>query len=165
LPGSASIAGGQSNEIDPNSAVVPAREGTVLWFHAGALWTEQSLEPQSLAFVDALWAVFAPGWAYADSGIVGYAQIFARLNQQTARPVFRRAARREILRLLEMRAPGMGVGGFLSVDQAGRPCGADVSFLGGASGIGLVLLGASTGVDPLWDRFLLLSPLRLEPLS
>jgi hypothetical protein len=32
-------------------------------------------------------------------------------------------------------------------------------------GIGLVLLGAATGVDPLWDRFLLLSPLRLEPLS
>jgi hypothetical protein len=61
--------------------------------------------------------------------------------------------------------PGMGVGGFLSVDQAGRPCGTDVSFLGGASGIGLVLLGAATGVDPLWDRFLLLSPLRLEPLS
>lgn len=49
--------GGQSNQIDPNSAVVPVREGTVLWFHAGALWTEQSLESQSLAFVDALWAV------------------------------------------------------------------------------------------------------------
>jgi hypothetical protein len=40
----------------------------------------------------------------------------------------------------------------------------DVSFLGGASGIGLVLLCVATGVDPLWDRFLLLSPLRLEPL-
>ena len=52
--------GGQSNKIDPNSAVVPAREGTVLWFHAGALWTEQSLEPPSLAFVDALWAVINP---------------------------------------------------------------------------------------------------------
>jgi hypothetical protein len=98
-------------------------------------------------------------------GPAGYAQIFARLCRQTGRPVFRRAARREILRLLGMRAPGMGVGGYLSVDQAGRPRGADVSFLGGASGIGLVLLGAATGVDPLWDRFLLLSPLRLEPLS
>jgi lantibiotic biosynthesis protein len=103
-----------------------------------------------------------PGIGY---GPAGYAQIFARLYRQTGRPVFRRAARREILRLLGMRAPGMGVGGFLSVDQAGRPRGADVSFLGGASGIGLVLLGAATGVDPLWDRFLLLSPLRLEPLS
>jgi len=98
-------------------------------------------------------------------GPAGYAQIFARLYRQTGRPVFRRAARREILRLLEMRAPGKGVAGFWSVDQAGRPRDADVSFLGGASGIGLVLLGAATGVDPLWDRFLLLSPLRLEPLS
>jgi hypothetical protein len=98
-------------------------------------------------------------------GPAGYAQIFARLYQQTGRPAFRRAARREILRLLEMRAPGMGVGGFSPVDSAGRPRGADLSFLGGASGIGLVLLGAATGVDPLWDRLLLLSPLRLEPLS
>jgi hypothetical protein len=98
-------------------------------------------------------------------GPAGYAQIFARLYQQTGRPVFRRAARREILRLLEMRAPGIGVGGFSPVDRADRPRGADSSFLGGASGIGLVLLGAATGVDPLWDRLLLLSPLRLEPLS
>ena len=98
-------------------------------------------------------------------GPAGYAQIFARLYRQTGRPVFRRAARREILRLLEMRAPGMGVGGFFSVDRAGRPRGQDFSLLGGASGIGLVLLGAATGVDPLWDRFFLLSPLRLDPLS
>ena len=94
-------------------------------------------------------------------GPAGYAQIFARLYRQTGRPVFRRAAGREILRLLEMRAPGMGVGGFFSVDLAGRPRGQDLSLLGGASGIGLVLLGAATEVDPLCDRFFLLSPRRL----
>ncbi len=98
-------------------------------------------------------------------GPAGYAQIFARLHRQTGRPMFRRAARREILRLLEMRAPGMGVGGFSPADPADRPHGAAESFLEGASGIGLVLLGAATGVDPLWDRLLLLSPLRLEPPS
>ena len=98
-------------------------------------------------------------------GPAGYAQIFARLYRQTGRPVLRRAARREILRLLEMRAPGKGVGDFVSVDPEGRPRSADVSLLGGTSGIGIVLLGAATGVDPLWDRFLLLSPLRLQPLS
>jgi hypothetical protein len=98
-------------------------------------------------------------------GPAGYAQIFARLYRQTGRPVFRRAARHEILRLLGMRAPGMGIGGFSSVEQAVRPRGADASFLGGGSGIGLVLLGAATGVDPLWDRFLLLAPLRLDLLS
>ncbi len=96
-------------------------------------------------------------------GPAGFAQIFTRLYRQTGRPTFRRAARREVVRLLEMQAPGMGAGGFLSQDEAGRPHQADVSFLRGTSGIGLVLLGVATAVDPLWDRLLLLSPLRLEP--
>lgn len=96
-------------------------------------------------------------------GPAGYAQIFARLYRQTGRPLFRRTASLEIHRLLEMRAPGMGVGGFFSVNLEGRPRDQDLGLLGGASGIGLVLLGAATGVDPLWDRFFLLSPLRLAP--
>src|SRR4029450_785358 len=54
------LMGGKSNSIDPNSAVVPARGGTVTWFHGGALWTEQPLETQSLAFVEALFVVLAP---------------------------------------------------------------------------------------------------------
>jgi hypothetical protein len=54
------LMGGASNRIDPNSAVIPAREGTVAWFHAGALWNDQSLEPQGLAFTEALWAVMTP---------------------------------------------------------------------------------------------------------
>jgi hypothetical protein len=49
--------GGQSNRIDPNSAVVPAREGAVLWVHAGAVWNDESVESQALAFVDALWPI------------------------------------------------------------------------------------------------------------
>jgi hypothetical protein len=56
----------------------------------------------------------------------------------------------------------MGAGSFLSEDRAGRPSRADVSFLRGTSGIGLVLLGVATAVDTLWDRLLLLSPLHLE---
>ncbi len=54
------LMGGASNRIDPNSAVIPAREGTIAWFHAGALWNDQLLEPQSLAFSQALWAVMTP---------------------------------------------------------------------------------------------------------
>ena len=50
------LMGGRSNTIDPNSAVVPAREGTVTWFHGGAVWNEQPLEAQSLTFVEALFA-------------------------------------------------------------------------------------------------------------
>ena len=54
------LAGGRANRIDPGSAVVPARSGTTTWFHWGALWSEQSLEAPSLAFVDALSTVLKP---------------------------------------------------------------------------------------------------------
>jgi hypothetical protein len=150
--------------LDPGWAYADAGIAAALAHAARALGDADLLEEalsvaaQEAARMDELPAR-QPGIGF---GPAGYAQIFARLYQQTGRPVFRRAARREILRLLEMRAPGMGVGGFSAADPAGRPRGEDVSFLGGASGIGLVLLGAATGVDPLWDRLLLLSPLRLE---
>ena len=51
------LVGGRSSRIDPGSAVVPARDGAVLWLHAGALWNDESVESQALAFVDGLWAV------------------------------------------------------------------------------------------------------------
>jgi hypothetical protein len=54
------LGGGTTDQIDPNSAVIPARAGTVSWCQAGALWNEQSLEPQSLAFTQALWGVLDP---------------------------------------------------------------------------------------------------------
>jgi hypothetical protein len=54
------LLGGKANGIDPNTAVVPAREGAVTWFHGGALWNEQPLESQSLSFVEALFAVLEP---------------------------------------------------------------------------------------------------------
>jgi len=54
------LLGGKANRIDPNSAVVPARDGAVTWFHGGALWNEQPLEAQALAFVDALFTVIEP---------------------------------------------------------------------------------------------------------
>jgi hypothetical protein len=54
------LTGGKANRSDPNSAVVPARAGTVTWFHGGAVWNEQELEAQSLAFVEALSAVLKP---------------------------------------------------------------------------------------------------------
>jgi hypothetical protein len=54
------LAGGMANRIDPHSAVVPARAGTVAWFHGGALWNDQSLEAQCLAFVDAFEDVLTP---------------------------------------------------------------------------------------------------------
>ena len=49
------VLGGQSNRIDPNSAVVPAREGAVLWVHAGAVWNDEVVESDALSFVKGLW--------------------------------------------------------------------------------------------------------------
>ena len=54
------LAGGKANRIDQNSAVVPARGGTVAWFHGGALWNDQALEPQCLAWVDSAFAILKP---------------------------------------------------------------------------------------------------------
>ena len=60
-----------------------------------------------------------------------------------------------------MRRPGGRLGGFYAVmrDAAGRPA-RRMAFRGlllGAAGIGLVLLAATTNVEPAWDRILLLS--------
>ncbi|MFZ3237883.1 MAG: FAD-binding oxidoreductase [Stellaceae bacterium] len=54
------LMGGKANQINPSSAVVPARQGTVMWVHGGALWNEQPLEAQSLEFVDTLSAILKP---------------------------------------------------------------------------------------------------------
>jgi len=54
------LAGGKANRIDQNSAVMPARGGTVAWFHGGAVWNEQALEPQCLAWVDSAFSILKP---------------------------------------------------------------------------------------------------------
>lgn len=51
------VLGGASNSIDPESAVVPVREGGVLWVHAGALWNDESAAGQSLTWVNDLWSI------------------------------------------------------------------------------------------------------------
>ena len=37
--------------------MVPIRKGGVLWVHAGALWNDESLADQCLAWVDELWSI------------------------------------------------------------------------------------------------------------
>lgn len=40
------LMGGVSNQLDPESAVVPVREGAVMWIHAGAQWTTRRWRPR-----------------------------------------------------------------------------------------------------------------------
>lgn len=98
-------------------------------------------------------------------GAAGLAHLYNRLFQATGDPAFRAAALAWIERLMAQRRPGQGIAGW----QAWRPIGEvtgpnpelgwvdDRGFLTGAAGIGLVLLGALSAVEPAWDRVLLAS--------
>jgi lantibiotic biosynthesis protein len=98
-------------------------------------------------------------------GAAGLAHLYNRLHQATGDPLFKAAALAWIERLMAQRRPGQGIAGW----QAWRPIGEvtgpdpelgwvdDRGFLTGAAGIGLVLLGALSPVEPAWDRVLLAS--------
>lgn len=93
-------------------------------------------------------------------GAAGVAHVFHRLHRVTGEARLAAAARTWFERALAMRKPGRGFGGFSAYDPAaegsggwrGRP-----DFLTGAGGVTLSLLAATTDVDPVWDRALLLS--------
>jgi len=102
-------------------------------------------------------------------GLAGRAHLLNRLFQATGEEPFADAARAAFGRLLAMRRPGEGIGGFQTrvsgVD--GRPVWADdPGLLDGSAGIGLVLLAAVSAVEPAWDRLLLAwFQLRRAPLT
>ena len=89
-------------------------------------------------------------------GAAGVAHLFNRMYQATGDEVLGDAARRWIDRLLEMRRPGEEVAGFpfLHRDAGVDTWKADRGMLMGATGVGLVLLAATTDVEPSWDRAL-----------
>ena len=82
-------------------------------------------------------------------GSAGLAHLFNRLHQATGERRFADVARAWFRRTL----------------RYGRPGGSDASFLTGATGVALALLGAVSGVEPNWDRVLLCSipPCGLRP--
>ena len=89
-------------------------------------------------------------------GAAGLALIFQRFHQATGHPEFATAASTWYTRLLAMRQPGKGVGGYRAweppawVDDAG--------LLSGAAGVALALHAAGDGDAPDWDRLILLTP-------
>lgn len=95
-------------------------------------------------------------------GAAGIAHLFNRLYQASGDEVFETAAIDWFERALDMRRPGEGIGGFISLLSEGPGTVAgwqpDPSFLTGAAGIALALLAAVTPVFPSWDRLLLASP-------
>jgi len=94
-------------------------------------------------------------------GAAGLGHVFNRLYQATHEPLLLEAARTWFARALELRRPDQGIAGFRTWgpgDDGEMTWLVDPTFLTGAAGIGLALLGATTNIEPVWDRLLLLSP-------
>lgn len=120
---------------DPGVAVAIRRAGEVV---ARPAWAGQALDIARLA-LDRPEADSGVNDAGLCHGAAGLAHIYNRLWQSTGDPAFADGARRWIDRTLELQAATE-----------------DNGFLEGSAGVGLMLLGA-LGVDPAWDRILLLS--------
>jgi lantibiotic biosynthesis protein len=89
-------------------------------------------------------------------GRAGAGHIFNRLYQATNEPQFERAATVRFERLLALRRPDEGIGGFTNFGHEGVEVFLDTGLYRGAAGIGLALLAASTHIEPHWDRMMLL---------
>jgi hypothetical protein len=100
-------------------------------------------------------------------GAAGLGHLFNRMFQATGEPWLAEAARSWFARALAMRRPGRGIGGSAAwqlSDDGIRTWVADAGLLTGAAGIALALLAAITGVEPAWDRMLLVAiPTALHP--
>ncbi len=123
-------------------------------------WQQQALHLAQVAagrYLDVVHG-FDPALCH---GTAGLSHLFHRMHLATGDPGQLNAARHWLRRTLAQRRPGSGIGGFLC-----RARGADGTFgwasqpgfLGGAAGIGLALLAASSPIRPEWDRLLLLAP-------
>jgi class I lanthipeptide synthase len=93
-------------------------------------------------------------------GAAGVSHLFRRLHQATGEPRLAEAARFWLERTLDLQDPASGVGGVRAWDPREGESGAwvrDPGVLGGAAGVGLVLLAALGAAEPEWDRMLLIS--------
>ncbi|WP_164018463.1 lanthionine synthetase C family protein [Pyxidicoccus trucidator] len=98
-------------------------------------------------------------------GAAGLAHLYNRLFQATGESLFADAARRWFRHALSLRRPGVGVGGFQTLEflpEGGEAWTDQPGLLAGATGIALALLAATSSVEPRWDRLLLMS-LRSSP--
>jgi hypothetical protein len=91
-------------------------------------------------------------------GAAGKGHRLNRLAQATGDERLAEEARSWFGRVLAMRRPGEGIGGFqarVSDGRGGAAWADDPGFLTGSAGIGLALLAAVSTVEPAWDQILL----------
>jgi len=99
-----------------------------------------------------------PNDAGLAGGSAGTAHLFNHLYQASGNDAFAEAARRWYAHTLELRRPGLGIGGFAGMRtfrKSVTPSAPRV--LDGATGVALALLAAISGQPPLWDRLMALS--------
>jgi lantibiotic modifying enzyme len=93
-------------------------------------------------------------------GTAGFGHLFNRVYQATGVESFKEEACKWFRRTLDTRIPGTGIAGFSKrgLNEDGESADLyDPGFIQGAAGIGLALLGAITGIEPQWDRLMLIS--------
>jgi hypothetical protein len=99
-------------------------------------------------------------------GAAGLAHIYNRMYQATGEPELGRAARSWLDRTLDFYRLARDSGGSWvrgSTDPAQREPWSGVDLVDGAAGVALVLLAATTSVEPMWDRMFLVSAPRPDP--
>ncbi|WP_395815340.1 lanthionine synthetase C family protein [Archangium minus] len=93
-------------------------------------------------------------------GATGLGHLYNRLFQETGEGLFADAAVHWFRHALSLRRPGVGIGGFQTLEffPDGTQGWTDApGLLVGAAGITLALLAATSAVEPAWDRLLLMS--------
>jgi lantibiotic biosynthesis protein len=93
-------------------------------------------------------------------GAAGLAHIYNRMYQATGEPKLGRAAVYWLERTLDFYCLARGNGGSWvqgSKDPAGAGPWTGIDLIEGAAGVALVLLAATTSVEPVWDRMFLVS--------
>lgn len=89
-------------------------------------------------------------------GAAGLAHLFNRMYQATNEPRFKQAAEMWFERLFTLRRGGEGIAGFVNFGHEGEVFFLDTGLYRGAAGIAMALLAAATGIEPNWDRMMLL---------
>ena len=130
----------------------------------GRAMGEREWEREGMALAHAVASRLPECTGVRDAGLChgasGIAHVLHRLSESCDDEALGRAARRWFERVLDMRRPGEGCGGFTAYkrDDKGLPVlESHPGFLTGSAGIGLALLAAVSDVPPEWDRLLLLS--------
>lgn len=124
-------------------------------------------EARAIALVSARRSIDSAGVHDAGlcHGAAGLGHVFNRLYQATREPLLLDAARTWFSRALELRRPEQGIAGYRTWGPGAdgeMTWLVDPTFLTGVAGIGLALLGATTDIEPVWDRLLLLSPVAMS---